>query len=213
VSHGIVRKRSPVGLLLFLLLVDFIFITIHVALWYRGYLPDAFNVEADGQLPEMFNNLKWLASCLGCLWLYDQHKEPVYAAWAALFVYFLVDDAFSLHEHVGAWLSSALSLRPHLNLRAVDFGELIVFVTAGAVLFACIAVAYSRTTNTTAKRLARRLAIATITFGAFAVVVDMLHIALAGSPTTTAMFGVLEDGGEMVVASVMTFIVWQHAVS
>ena len=65
-----------------------------------------------------------------------------YLAWAALFAYFLADDAYSIHEQLGRKVQLAFDLAPALTLRGQDFGELAVSLSANSVLLGAIAFLY-----------------------------------------------------------------------
>jgi hypothetical protein len=80
-------------LLLLLLGVDLIFIGIHVWLWSRGDLPWEFNLGRQASYPEIFQYLKWLTATLLCVVAFVHRRDALYLAWAALFLYLLLDDS------------------------------------------------------------------------------------------------------------------------
>jgi hypothetical protein len=192
-------------LLAVLLLTDSILIGAHVWLWYTGQLGAVpqLNIEMQGSVPEYFNYLKWLTCSLACLWLFARRREPLYLAWGALFLYFLVDDAESIRDAAGAWIVSVMDWQP-------AFGEIAVSCIAGAILLTPIAFAYRRASIGTRafSRLLFPWLIALVVFG---VGVDMLHAMVDHRPTLSTFMGVVEDGGEMIVGSILTSLVCLQA--
>ena len=86
-------------------------------------------------------------------------------------------------------------------MRAQDFGELSVSMIFGFLLFSFIGAAYLYS-DPIAKQISKHLFILVMSVAFFGVFVDMLHIAI---PWGKAMWGLTEDGGEMVI---MSIIVW-----
>ena len=199
-----IRGQPLLSLLLF---IDITFIAVHLWLWSRGQLSTQLSIESDGSIPEIFNYLKWAASAVACAYAFSRSREPLYLAWAMLFFYFLLDDANRIHEQLGTRLEMAFDLGPALGLRGQDFGELAVSLPVGAVLLGVMAVVYWKADNSDgSKRFTQRQLpwLAVLIF--CGVVVDMLHsqIGIFGLPTLTRIFGVIEDGGEMIAASFLT---------
>jgi hypothetical protein len=174
--HRIGRYFETRPLLVLLLLIDTIFIALHVWLWSEGRLSPRFSIAHDDGLPEAFNYLKWLVSALVCVYAFDLRRKPLYFVWAVLFVYFLVDDSYSIHERVGGSLTTAFGFEPALALRAQDFGELTVSMIAGVVLLGAMALAYRKSDDAAARAFTLLLLpwLGLLIFcGVF---VDMLHI-------------------------------------
>jgi hypothetical protein len=194
-------------LLSLLLLVDITFIAVHLWLWSRGQLSTQLNIEADGSIPEMFNYLKWAASAVACAYAFSRRREPLYLAWAMLFFYFLLDDANQIHEQLGSRLVTAFDLGPALALRGQDFGELAVSLVAAMVLLGVMAVVYWKADNSDGSRRFTQRQLPWLAVLIFCgVIVDMLHVQISifGSPILALIFGVIEDGGEMIAASFLT---------
>jgi hypothetical protein len=146
------------------------------------------------------------------LWLFVRTYAPLHLVWTFLFVYLLLDDRFSLHETYGLEMATAFGWQPTLLLRTHDIGELAICGIAGTILFAGLAVAYVRSDSKRAKEFSRVVLVAFGFLVSFGVGVDMLHSTLA-NPTAYALAGTIEDGGEMVAASVLTYLVVKQALS
>jgi hypothetical protein len=171
----------------------------------------SFNLERQGSVAEYFNYMKWLACGLAVLWLFANKRLPLYLAWSALFFYCLVDDAESLRFIVGHWIASGLSWGPAFALTAQELGELAAAGIAGVILIGALAVTSFRNTDKDAAEFSMHLLpwLAALIF--FGVGVDMVHAMFARMPTLSFWLGVVEDGGEMIVASVLTAIVALYA--
>jgi len=191
--------------LVLLLLGDLVYIAVHLV-WTQTTLLDSplAALDVDRGYSEFFQYMKllWTSVLLVCLCL--RARESGYLAWALLFAYLLVDDSFSVHEKVGEMLAHRLAFEGALRLRAVDFGELLVSATAGAVLAVGLAWAYLRGAAEF-RQSSRHLLVLLLVLVFFGVVVDMVHIALDPVDWLDKSFVILEDGGELVA---MSFITW-----
>jgi hypothetical protein len=196
--------------LIALLAIDAAFVAIHIIGWNAGWLGThpLYSVETDGGYPERFQYGKWtfIGACMAlCFW---RTRNVIYFALALLYVYFLLDDSMSIHELVGGHIVVWTGLRPAFGLRAQDFGELIVTAAAGFSFLILCTSAYLGNADPDARHFARRMAALIVLLAAFGVGVDMLHIELSrfGSPLVDMLCGVIEDGGEMVMASVIAYV-------
>lgn len=163
-----------------------------------------FRVSNDWSYGEIFQYFKELAIGLGFLFLYWQRRFGIYVIWAALFFFFLLDDALSIHENGGAIIRRALEFRPYFGLRAQDFGELAVIAPIGFVFLAGLIFAYGRA-NQEARSLSRIVFVligALLVFGVFG---DLLH---SWIQRRKDWFAIFEDGGEMFAMSGVASIVY-----
>jgi hypothetical protein len=173
-----------------------------------GLIPDTPRPLAhpgtDGSLPEMLNYAQsgLAALFLGLTWA--RTRSVVFLAWAAMFTFILLDDSLQYHEVFGAWLTDVLALPAFGDLRAVDTGEVLAWILAGAVLIPLAVAAVLRSGG-----LERGFGLLMLLiFGAlvfFAVIVDMIHVLL---PYRAVLL--FEDGGEMlaVAAACVLALVW-----
>jgi hypothetical protein len=198
-------------LLAILLFSDAVLISLHIWAWSAGLLDKVpqLNIERLGSASEDFNYVKWLFCCLGCLWLFSRKRESLYLLWAALFFYFLIDDAEAIRYPAGAWIQSVMGWRPALALTGQDFGELAAACTAAAVLLPPIALRHRASDNAEARTFSWSLFPWLVVLLIFGVGVDMFHAMIGESSTFSIFVGVVEDGGEMVAGSVLTAIICQ----
>ncbi|MFC6687425.1 hypothetical protein ACFQBU_06280 [Jhaorihella thermophila] len=152
---------------------------------------DFLHPGRDGSLPEMFNYAQTGLTAAFLFLAWRSGESLACLAWAALFVFVLLDDSLQYHEHMGEWLARVLALTDRDGLRAVDFGELLAWVLAAAVLLPLVAVSALRTAG---RERGFAILIGAV-FSAlvfFGLAVDMLH-----QFTGLRALTLLEDGGEM----------------
>jgi hypothetical protein len=173
-------------------------------------VPELLKITKDRALPEDFNYLKWAVIILALIWLAvrDHWLAPLF--WALVFVMILADDSLQLHEKLGAFISSWSDLPSSSYFYGDDMGELLAFVVMGLVALALTASLFTRR-GASARAISLRYGLMIVALGGFGVGVDSLHQVVShlaeGTSAATILsqlFGVLEEGGEMVVASFAT---------
>jgi hypothetical protein len=188
-------------LFVMLLAADFVFIFLTL-LYGLGIVTDQrFLITHDLSYGEFFQYIKEFFIAILLFLLAWQKKSILYFTWCLLFIYLLFDDAMSVHEDWGLQLVSYLDLKPFLHLRAQDFGELIVSLFFGAILFSLISISYYFSALQD-RKISQRLALYIAILAFFGVFVDMVHSALA-----LKGLGLIEDSGEMIVMSTIAWYV------
>ena len=188
--------------LVFFLLLDLGFLVLHF--FYLGdILGNRFSIEDDHGFAEFYQHMKELALAELLLVFLIESDDLLFLAWTGLFAYFFIDDSFQFHETVGLWLSERLNFSAAIGLRARDFGELLVTGFATLSFVAVLLMTY-RHGQHESRRITRVLLSMLLILAFFGVVVDMVHILFLEVPLGSA-FGVVEDGGEMLV---MSLILW-----
>lgn len=170
-----------------------------------GFLLESRRFLIDEELGygEIFGYLKSLAIAAALFACYRRALAPAFAALAFTFAVIALDDSLRIHEFFGNLIAKGLALGPAFGLRAQDVGELMVWSALGAVVVSALAYGYRRS-NAAARSLASIFLglLAVLVF--FAVVADMLHIALAGWFRGAYRVGtVIEEGGEMLTLSLI----------
>lgn len=201
-------NRATVVLLVFLA-IDAVFLAIHIWLSLNDALGTTWNVKRDNSIPEMWQYAKWVLLIGFCAMVFHRDRSGPYFVWILLFGYFLVDDSLRIHEQMGNQFVALLDLVPALGLRGVDFGELATTAIAAVILFGLMLLAYRRTDNENARRFTRRMAGLVVAIAFFGVGVDMADI-IVSQPTLKWALGILEDSGEMAVASIMVACGYRH---
>ena len=208
---GSLKERQVLPVLVVLLFFDVVFIALHFVWEYE--LSDLVNsslfyLDEDRGYAEIYQYLKWFSVTVLFAYLVVARRLAGYAAWLLVFLYFLLDDALTIHEIIGLRLADSFHFTPVLGLRLRDVGELIVSSAAGIILLVVLGLAYLRGQENF-RKTSRVLALLIAALVFFGVGVDMLGMTTIGS-SAELMFVVFEDGGEMLVASViLSFVYWR----
>jgi hypothetical protein len=200
-------KKDSDKFLVLLILTDFVFISLHIFHTYTGLLPNPlFSIEGERVYAEIYQYIKELWIVVLLISLAMRRANSLYLSWALLFFYVLLDDSLAVHERLGSLIVSWFDFHPGFGLRAQDFGELMVFFFFGAILFVLIAITYYLS-GFADRRISKYLfsMVALLVF--FGVVLDMVHQIVKHS-LVKPVLGMIEDGGEMLVMSVITWFVF-----
>ena len=173
----------------------------------QAFSSESWSIQQDNSYPELYGYAKELAAAVLLVVLAVVTRESVHAAWALVFVVVLLDDALLLHERVGEWTAATLAFPDEvLGVRGRDLGELIGWGLMAAVPLVAVVVAHRRA-GTGARALSRALVVLIAALVFFAVVVDQLHVALYEEGQRAGVLGVAEDGGELLVLSVVVAVI------
>ncbi len=199
-------KKDSIEFLFLLIWADILFIVLHIFHAYTPYFRNIdYSMGNDRGFAEVFQYLKeyWIVLMFCGLSLV---KSYTYLGWSLLFGYLLIDDSFLLHERLGQMVANYFDYEDIAMLRARDFGELTVSAMSGGIFFTMIGTAYHWGSDNF-KRACQRLVMLLLLLVFFGVVVDMVHSMLKPSSGLDRLMGTLEDGGEMVVMSVICWYV------
>lgn len=201
------------ALLIFLLVIDFAFILVNVlaVLAYDVSLihkvPLFLKITEDLQPPEDFNYLKWLVIAVSLFWLSIRDRWLAPILWAVVFAMILTDDAFQVHEHLGNVISHHLRIGDNMLFYGQDIGELIVFGMMGTITLAIVLFLLTRR-DLASRQMNKRYLLIVIALAFFGVGIDVLHSTISHvtgvssfATTVQQFFGMIEDGGEMLVGS------------
>jgi hypothetical protein len=202
-------SRACTIILVAMLGVDFAFIAWSGAQGFQGLPKDNWHIAVDRSIPEFWQYAKWAALALLLSILFMDRRSLVYMAFAILFLYFLIDDSMMVHENFGATLARYFGFRPAFRLRAEDFGELLVTGIASIFLFGFLIISHLRESSKDVRRFARVMFLLVVALAAFGVGTDMLDI-MVPWPIVRMILELIEDGGEMVVATLMVIFVLSH---
>lgn len=202
--HWLSQRAShfDARLLLLCVLIDLVFIAAHIVHNHTPWLPSPhLSIEHDRGYAEIFQYFKeiWILLLLGSVGF--RRRSPLLTAWSLLFVYVLVDDAFSLHEIWGLAAAHYFGLDPLFGLRGEDFGELVVSALAASILLTLIGMTHGRA-SASLRAVSVDLVGLLAALACCGIVFDMLHIA-APFGVPRAVYALFEDGGEMLVMSLI----------
>lgn len=197
--------------LILLLAGDALFILLHLALVFTPLAAaKAFYLDVDGGAAEWYQYLK----LAGIVWLLAtltrRQRQPLYVVWLALFAFLLLDDALRIHETAGLWLANTAGLPALFGLRPRDVGELLFAGLVALSLLTMLVLAY-QVSNGRARRFSLSLILALLALGFVGVGMDMLEQMVTGWRVLHEVLIVMEDGGELIVVSVMVWLVYQEA--
>lgn len=205
--------RKPADILLGLFIsTDMLLIIAHILfLTTATVYDDNYSILMGRGFGETFQYFKayWVALMFG--WLVLVTREASYLAWAAVFTYFGLDDLLELHEEVGLDLAIRYDFPAILGQRSDDLGEWTVFAVAGAVLLTVLAFAYYRGSTSFRERSWSMLRFSAL-LAFFGIVVDAIHILFLETVADDPL-GIIEDGGEMIVLSVVCWYVFRLLVA
>lgn len=203
--------KSPAFILWLSLSADLSFIILHIIFKTTTLLNTTlYSVKRDHGYSEFFQYIKYLWIILLLLYILRKTGFFGYLSWTALFLYFLLDDALEVHENMGSLIAGKLDFTPPFNLRLQDIGEVAVYAIFGPLLMLGIFWAYKRgSQNFKGISIDLLLLVAILAF--LGIVVDNVEIALDHGVFLEEAAGLLDDGGEMIVVSVMLWYIFRLA--
>src|SRR5690606_13874306 len=197
------NKDIIASLLLRLFLsADLAFIVLHIL--YKTYILNSsyFSLKRDLGYSEFFQYTKFLWIIIMLIYIIRKTRVWEYLSWLAVFTYFLADDAFQLHENIGRSIAGNLDFVAPFNLRLQDIGELTVLAVAGMILLVMLTWAYWRGTQAF-RNVSKDLLILVGIMTFFGVFIDAAEIGVDLGLFIKETLGLIDDGGEMIVVSVM----------
>ena len=204
------RFRWAIVILAALFAFDFAFMGLHVLfkLSTRADIPSIsgftdlnLDIEREYGYGEWYQHVKELAIVVLFVGLFLLRRQSVELAWVAVSAYLLVDDTLMVHERLGRW-SEATFQFPEVWY-APHIGEVVPAALFGLLLYGLVCVTYFRS-DAASRQLSHRLIILVTALGFLGVIVDQVT-----APTRGYLGGfcvLIEDGGEMLVLSLMLYI-------
>lgn len=188
------------GGLVLLLLVDLLFCALHIMRWLDISSNDRFQLNFDHSFAEWWQYLKAGATALALAIMAARSRQPVYAAWALVFAYAMLDDSLMIHERGGDHFARLVGPASAFGLRAENFGELLVSALVGVPLMLLCWWAHRRS-QALAQSHSRNLLWMFAVLLFFGILVDMAHVVLISSGVGFPGAGMVEDGGELFAMS------------
>lgn len=198
-------KRATVFVAL--LLLDLAFVAVHWAL--RNDRIAAFDLEQPASVPAILQWLQLAAATGLFLFAYARLRRPVYAAGAAILGVVVADDTLELHERFGAWSENTHVLPSLGGLEPHDLGEFALGALLGLTILALAVWAWVRSVRSERTLLAMLFGLVAL-LGFFGFLVDAFHSSLPEQSLREVFVGTVEDGGEMVVSTLVLALVWWH---
>lgn len=190
--------------LVFLITIDLGFILIHLILALSNARVDLLNVSQDGGLPEIFQYVKFTIILFIIIYLIFQKKRKFFFCWFVLFLVMLLDDSLKLHEISGKFLVIYLDIQPFMGLDSVNYGELLYAFIAGIVILPLMVYCYIAGDRTYRKSFLDLVLLLSILLF-FGIFIDALHSYFWYVYPLGGIFGLIEDGGEMIALSLIAW--------
>jgi hypothetical protein len=199
------RKRLTITMLVILLSVNALLITLGALRSYTSihlFNYAVYNIGYDHGYGEIFLYAQELLIIVMLLFLAVNRRVALYYGWALLFCFFLIDDAFRVHEYFGETIARDYNLQPLLGLRSIDFGELVSTGVFGISLVLLVLIMWRQCRDSEALGFSRFMFLFILGLGFFGVFVDMFDVVF-----DFRIFSLIEDGGEMIVMSLIFWFV------
>lgn len=192
-----------------LVFVDLILIAMHIGAGaYYDKIPALLNIAFDHSLGEIFTYAKW-ATIIVLLWFVSRRTgNPALLACAALFAVMLADDSLQIHERLGEVAVNAEAVGEASWANRQTLGEIAVWAVLAALLVPVMLIGFVKSTRAQWIPALRFLGLICL-FVLFGGVIDSLHQPVANLPYGPQLADLVEDGGEMIVASLIV----AHAVA
>jgi len=191
-------------ILILLVVTDLIFMALHALRWWFNTPNLALRIDLEGGYGEVFQYTKYLWAAILIGWFAVKNRAWRFASWSIVFLYFLADDCLAIHETLGSLVAARVSFELPLGLEPVDFGDLVTLLSAAAAL-AILVFAAQLGAGRNVKQAFIELAALAVLLGLFGVAADLLHGLFKADPLLDFMLGMLEDGGEMIAASLLVW--------
>jgi hypothetical protein len=196
-------EHSTSLLLLLILSADLIYIALHII---NGVAPlpntFMFNITKDHSYAEMYQYIKFFWVIILFVYILKSTKCYSYISWILVFTYFLFDDCLRIHELFGQYIANSFNFNPPLHFRPQDLGELAASGLAGAFLSVNLVSSYIYGSHAF-RKVSVDILILVIALAFFGVFVDVAKHAFNLGRVVSFGLGIVEDGGEMVVVSLI----------
>lgn len=203
------KTGRSTAILIVLLAIDLVFIAVSIA-FDLGYVQDKrLAIYTDRGFAEFFQYGKFLWIALAFFIMLILQRQLIYGVGSFLFAFLLLDDSQEIHENVAGWIVRSLGKyhgnMPFLGLRNQDLGELLFAAALGTTVIGLGILAY-RKGSPAARRVCIHLLVAILALAFVGVFIDMIAIMVEEQFLWLDIVMVtLEDGGEMVVVSVIAW--------
>ncbi len=207
------RQRHDAHVLLMVMLA--IDVGLILAYAFQARLPllrtGLFDIDAQFSLSSVLNFAQFAAMVFFLSEIKYNRRDRAFDFWKYLFLYILADDIFEISEHAGRILGELFSFETLFGLAPADYGKFAFAIGGGLAVSAFLGYLLRRSSR---EFVSASFAIFVMLscFAFFAVVFDVIHAVFDKDPRLGFAFGILEEGGEMIVLSFMTaylFYLWQ----
>lgn len=201
-----VSEPSASLLLLLLLSVDSVFIVLHIFIAIFDPNPSLCNISGVCAYMNVYHLIKLFWVIILFAYVLKSTRCSSYASWILAFTYFLFDDALLLHQNFGNHISTIFDSFPHNLSLDSRFFELAVLAITGIIILIVVAWAYFHGPDVF-RKISNDLLIFIMALVFFGLIVD-LAAGIKLGPTVIFSLRFVEDGGELVVDSLIVWYVY-----
>lgn len=176
-----------------------------VAFDHSAGIPALVDIEKRHSLANFFGYLKWAIAAAFFWMAWRFGRRPGSLALVGVTGLIFIDDSFGLHEALGGPAAQLLGFGGMPASTAQDVGEVIIFLCMGLLALAAIGLA-ALGEDREGRRMLRGFIVLLAALAIFGVAGDFIHASINYSAGAThrlmhRLAGMLEDGGELVMAS------------
>ena len=190
--------------LIVLLALDIMLVVFDVINFYHPFAnSDRYDIETNDSYAEDFQNFKWIIMIIALSLIAMFRQQKRYLAWILVFLFLFLEDVFRIHQNLGLFLYDALGMTS--GQRGGKIMELFAAAFLGFIFVAPLLQAY-KTADAIFRKHSRALLLLLVLFLFCAVVIDQLHrlAVIQYNWKYNVVFGILEDGGELITESLLT---------
>ncbi|MBC2837987.1 hypothetical protein [Robiginitalea sp. SC105] len=187
-----------------LLLADITLLIIHGVRGIFYPTNTFFSIYAEMGLAELFQYFKEFSIFFLLIIHAIKKRRSIFFFWALLFVYLLLDDSLEIHETLGNRIAVLFNFPTLINLGPQHIGEVFVSGIVGLIFLVLIGLSY-KYAKPIDKRVSFQLVLLIFLLAIFGVFVDSVHAAVNWGGS---IWGILEDGGEMITMSLIVAYVF-----
>ena len=188
-----------------LILADFLWGVAHILDIMPGR-PKVLMISYDHGIAETWNILKWAAATTVLMAAAMRACQAATLLLALPTLLMMLDDWLMVHEQMGGLFGQMISRESSVSYIT---GEIVFALLFACVVYGLLILAWILGDDRSRPAITR-FAVLYVALGAFGVGIDALHSlyleAIGGYSSTEAFVGLVEDGGEMLIISIITFV-------
>lgn len=180
--------------------VDLAFVGFHVALKLGLLVDPRFALTASDGFADVVLDFQLLATAVAAAGTWSISRQPTHGLWAGVFAFLALDHRLRLHE----WLGLGAAEITHRESMATAHLIEAALLLAVALVVLVVAWRLYPGSDDLARSTTWLMLLILAGFAIFGVLVEAIYALLSGSVprVVTGGLGVLEDGGEMALASI-----------
>lgn len=204
------HEPGPTMFVLLLLSADAAFIVLHITITILNPDPSLCSVSGVCVYMDVYRVVKLFWVVILLAYICRLTGQSSYASWIFAFTCFVLDDALHLHQRLGARIAEAVDtyLSPSLHFQPRSF-QLALLAFAGILIMGTVACAYVKGAREF-RKMSNDIFLFLAALGFFGLIVD---VATVLKLQVLVGLGIVEDGGEMVVVSLILWYVFRLAMN